>query len=166
MRTSLTPTCGESGDEIVAVFISRRYQMYRTTRICQQRLRVRNKLQLHRFFFDIQFIVGRESQGQIFPSKLFFICFSVGFWDLIRFFLQFFFLFLLVTSANKKTLASLRHQRHTQRRPQAKMRAPFVFCTFFPMLSAVFRTPCLRARLNACLESAFQNFDCTYSNGL
>ena len=89
MRTSLTPTCG-SRNEIAVFFTSHCYRMYRVTRRCRQRLRVRNELQFRRFSFDIQFIIERKSQGQIFPSKSFFICSSMGFWDLLGFFLQFF----------------------------------------------------------------------------
>ena len=61
MRISLTPTCGESEEKATVVFTQHRCQMYRATRRCRKRLKVRKELQFRRLFFDIRLIEDREN---------------------------------------------------------------------------------------------------------
>ena len=79
MRTSLNQPVRESRDEATTIFTLWCCRMYMTTKKCLQRLKVRKELQFCHLFFDIQFFIGSESQGQISPSISFFICSLVGF---------------------------------------------------------------------------------------
>ena len=107
-----------------------------------------------------------EELGLDFSFKIVFYLFFNGFLGFTRVFSSIFlifFLFLLVTLANDFLEVS---KVYTTCALSQNVCVFYVLRFFFQCLRAFLEHLALRVCLNAPLESAFQNFDFTYSNGL